>query len=101
MVSFHFIFPQFVCFMTFICAHCSHPSKFKCARCLSTRYCGRECQRAHHALHKAECAAVLRDHKALVVLTSSTSFLVSNMFTISVPVPKGAYYLGLPYENPH
>lgn len=44
------------------CAHCG---KFgeradfqKCVACLSVVYCGRECQRAHWASHKATCKAL-------------------------------------------
>lgn len=40
------------------CATCARPGRPKlraCAACLKTRYCSRECQKAHWKTHKADC----------------------------------------------
>jgi hypothetical protein len=36
---------------------CAEGGKKRCARCLKVRYCSRECQVAHHPIHKATCRA--------------------------------------------
>ena len=40
------------------CAHCgAADAKLRCAACKTARYCARDCQLRHHAVHKSLCAA--------------------------------------------
>lgn len=44
------------------CMQCGKPPGngvrlHKCSRCGTATYCGRECQRGHWRIHKAECVA--------------------------------------------
>jgi hypothetical protein len=38
-----------------LCTHCHQPSTQKCSGCMKTRYCSRDCSRAHWPVHKLEC----------------------------------------------
>ena len=37
------------------CAWCNEPARRKCGKCVSVRYCTRDCQKAHWPLHKSQC----------------------------------------------
>ena len=37
------------------CYVCGKKSKFRCSKCKQVKYCSRECQRAHWAVHRKEC----------------------------------------------
>ena len=37
------------------CAWCYQPARRKCQRCMSVRYCNKDCQLAHWPLHKSQC----------------------------------------------
>lgn len=41
------------------CARCAADNaRSKCSRCIVTRYCGAECQRAHWSTHRGECRQI-------------------------------------------
>lgn len=42
-------------FPTQICAACGQPGSLRCAKCRSSPYCSRECQKAHFKVHKTIC----------------------------------------------
>ena len=63
-----------------VCASCGEAAKegkrlLRCGRCSSVFYCNPACQKAHYAVHKAECKAPQE------VPT------VREMYTTNVPVP--------------
>ena len=41
------------------CARCGAAGTSRCSRCRAVRYCSRECQRAHHPVHKHVCRPVV------------------------------------------
>jgi hypothetical protein len=51
--------PRVVLPIAQVCAACGAPEADKACRGCGVRYCGKECQRSHWAMHKAECAEPL------------------------------------------
>ena len=43
-----------------LCVVCGNPGRFHCAHCEIVRYCKRDCQKRHWALHKNNCSRALR-----------------------------------------
>ena len=60
--------------LPFLCGACKSPgATAQCTRCLSIRYCRKECQVSHWAYHKATCKAISASRKDSQEETSSTS----------------------------
>ena len=43
-----------------LCGHCGAADcEFRCSGCKAVWYCGRDCQKAHRKLHKADCKMIM------------------------------------------
>ena len=76
------------------CAFCSSTintaGKHRCARCLDTRYCSRECQGLHWPDHKATCAppaAKVVAHTAIALPEHECTVMYMNWFKNNVVHP--------------
>lgn len=60
--------------LPFLCGACKSPgATAQCTRCLSIRYCRKECQVSHWTYHKATCKAISASRKDSLEKTSPTS----------------------------
>ena len=60
--------------LPFLCGACKSPgATAQCTRCLSIRYCRKECQVSHWTYHKATCKAISASRKDSREETSPTS----------------------------
>ena len=60
------------------CAHCGLKEKklSECGRCRSIYFCSRECQKAHHPIHKLTCHKLKSEHALVPAVTQYTGNVV-------------------------
>ncbi|VDB84564.1 unnamed protein product [Peniophora sp. CBMAI 1063] len=66
------------------CTVCGNPTTTKCSGCLSERYCGAACQKAHWKEHKAFCRFVRDGTWTTYTFSDSISFGGQKLFTTSL-----------------